>query len=83
MKFFALVSTALLAAGAHAASSNTPRASAMTESYPELGARTVDGLELVARDTSPAKLSELLGRACCTVCIPKNSDNCGCCGMCC
>ena len=45
-----------------------------------VGARTIDGLELVARDTSPAKLSELLGRACCTVCIPKNSDNCGCCG---
>ncbi|CAE6479436.1 unnamed protein product [Rhizoctonia solani] len=83
MKFLTIFSTVLLASVAHGASSHARRAAADSVIYPELTVRTPTGVELTARDTSPAHLNELLGRACCTVCIPKNSDNCGCCGMCC
>ncbi|KAF8609781.1 hypothetical protein BDV93DRAFT_551271 [Ceratobasidium sp. AG-I] len=83
MKFSAIVSATLLAAVAQAASPFARRASEITETYADLTVRTPEGLELTARDTSPAKLNELLGRVCCTVCIPKGSDNCNCCGWCC
>ncbi|KAF8609780.1 hypothetical protein BDV93DRAFT_551270 [Ceratobasidium sp. AG-I] len=83
MKLSVTISAALLAALAQAASPVARRASSMTETYAELSVRTSEGLGLIARDTSPAKLSELFGRACCYVCIPKNSDNCSCCGACC